>query len=161
MLANLSGVCTCAILAGGLLTSCETFTELTSPNQGITKTIDISSEKDIPNVLFRTRLLAEEGVYGAGGVVSIPGANYSIPVVLVRISEDEIFCFSSLCTHDNCYGNNMNPPDFDVTYIRCGCHNSKFDPNQNGKVIQGPAEKPLKQFKTEFDKTTNIVTIYF
>jgi Rieske Fe-S protein len=159
-LANLTkslGACACAVAVGNILTSCESYTALESPSQGITKVMDITSSENITKPIFRTWL---QSVGGAGRAV-FDDANYSIPIILVRISETEIACFSTLCTHDNCYGDEVAIPSSANPYIKCGCHNSMFDPYKNGKVIQGPAEKPLKQFKSSFNKDTNILTIDF
>ncbi len=152
------GVCSCAAIAGSILSSCENFTELTASSQGITKVIDITSPTDIPKELHRNLLQS----IGGGGKAVFDDANYSIPVILVRVSETEIACFSSLCTHDNCYGDDLSVPiSMDRPLISCGCHGSTFDPHENGKAVVGPAEKPLKQFKTSFVKETNILTIEF
>ncbi len=80
-----------------------------------------------------------------------------------------ISCFSTLCTHDNCFGDDVLIPTGYVfmdgkkynPVIQCGCHGSQFDVFQNGKAVVGPAEKSLKRFPTEFNPETNILTIKF
>jgi len=144
------GVCVCSSSLISALQSCESFTEFSAPGQGITKELNIASEIDFPNEMDRKLLK----MIGYGVKVKFDDANFSIPVIILRLSEDEMACFSSLCTHDNCFGDDITPslgyfetPEQfkEYRYIICGCHGSRFDPFQNGKAVTGPAEKPLKR----------------
>lgn len=103
---------------------------------------------------------------GWGVLKYFEGINYGIPVIIVRISNTEFACFSAMCTHDHCLITKRitelpagNYPGY--KFIRCSCHGSQFDPYENGKVVQGPAEKPLKKFRTEYDSENNLLKIYF
>lgn len=136
-----------------ILTKCENFIEKTGSYSGITIELDVN--KDEYKILKRI---------GFGLMVTFPKVNYEIPVIIVKISDDKYACFSSMCTHAHCYGKDVRPslgtsPGFKD--IVCSCHGSRFDPFDNGKVIEGPAEKPLKQFPTSFNPTTNILEITF
>jgi Rieske Fe-S protein len=90
--------------------------------------------------------------------------NYGIPVIIVRINDNEFVSFSAMCTHAHCI---MHTPLTELPagvqegyrLIKCSCHGSKFDPYNNGAVVKGPAEQPLKQFTTEFDPDNRIITI--
>lgn len=149
--ARLLGASACTIAALSA-SGCENFVEKSGPSEGIVVKFDISDEENL-----RDRI-------GWGVLKSFPGVNYGIEVILVRLSEEEFVCFSSMCTHAHCSGEKMSMPmgNYDgFRVISCECHGSQFDPFQNGKPIDGPAEKPLKQFDTEFDKETNILSIYF
>lgn len=160
------GFCFCAGGISSLLNSCEFYSEIQASSQGVTKVINIDTDIDYQaNDMERDYF----DFKGYGAKIRIPDVNYGVPLILVRKDPDTILCFSSLCTHDNCFGDEITAPSgyFDnpelagYRLITCNCHGSHFDPWQDGKAIEGPAEKPLKQFKTEFDKNTNLLTIYF
>jgi Rieske Fe-S protein len=83
-----------------------------------------------------------------GGAVKIPNPHDAHkPIIVTRTSETEVAAFSSKCTHFGC---EVPLPDNDV--ITCQCHGSKFD--VGGKVIHGPANKPLKAFAATLSGTT-------
>ena len=163
-------VCACVSSVTALLNSCEYYSALEPASQGVDKKVSISPDnKDLKypaGVTFKT--FQQKKGYGAK--IRFPDVNYGIPLILVRMTPyEDIACFSSLCTHDNCFGNDVSCPSGyyetpglkDARLIQCGCHGSKYDPFQNGKAVVGPAEKPLKQFPTEFNKETGILTIKF
>ncbi len=161
------GVCACAGGLATMLNSCEFYKELQPSWLGITKEINI--DKDIDFAASGIKKDYFDKYIGYGVKIRIPDVNYGIPLVLVRKSKDEIMCFSTLCTHDNCFGDDISVPRgyFDrpgmegYRLIQCNCHGSHFDPWQNGKAVEGPAEKPLKQFRTEYDNSTRILKIFF
>lgn len=83
-----------------------------------------------------------------GGAMKIPAPqNAEKPIIVSRISETEVAAFSSKCTHFGC---EVPIPENNV--ITCQCHGSKFD--AGGKVIHGPASKPLKPFAATLSGTT-------
>lgn len=136
-----------------LLTKCENFIEKAGSYSGIT--IELDTNQDEYKILKRI---------GFGLMTTFSKVNYGIPVIIVKISNDKYACFSSMCTHAHCYGKDVRPslgtsPGFKD--IVCSCHGSRFDPFDNGKVLEGPAERPLKQYPTSFDSTTNILKITF
>ena len=158
--------CTCASALGSTLTSCESYTALETPSQGIDKKVNIDTDLTFPFPLTKETFKKK----GFGAKITFPDVNYGIPLILVRIDENTIDCYSTLCPHDNCFGNDVaapkgyyeTPPSYkDFRLITCACHGSRFDPFQEGKAVTGPAEKPLKKFPTSFDKETNILTIKF
>jgi Rieske Fe-S protein len=150
--AGIIGVCACASAGIGLIQSCENFVQKESPSSGITIEIDVSEYDYLYNKInYGVRLTFEK-------------VNYGIPVIITRLSETEFACFSTLCTHAHCSGEDMRPPlgNFDIfAYMQCNCHGSQFDPYNDGKPVKGPAERPLKQFPTQFDPETNILSIEF
>jgi ubiquinol-cytochrome c reductase iron-sulfur subunit len=70
------------------------------------------------------------------------------PVVVVRIKSG-VVAYSKICTHAGCAIALYRKPTFaDVQpgpALVCPCHYSTFDPADNGKVLFGPAGRPLPQ----------------
>jgi len=58
------------------------------------------------------------------------------PVIVARPTSDTAACFSAICTHMGC---TVAPAG---TQLHCPCHGSIYNAT-TGKVIQGPAPKPL------------------
>ena len=59
--------------------------------------------------------------------------------VLVARANGRFYALGNRCTHEGCRLSNGRLRD---GKIRCPCHGSVFDP-LTGKVLQGPAEKPV------------------
>jgi len=81
------------------------------------------------------------------------------PVVVVRIDEG-IVAYSKICTHAGCAIALYRKPTFADTEPRpalvCPCHYSTFDPAQDGKVLFGPAGRPLPQLPLLVDGDGNL-----
>lgn len=78
--------------------------------------------------------------------------NYQSGSILVDHPSGNTFnALSSICTHQSC---TIDSFDSGKNQFVCPCHGSRFD--ENGKVVQGPAGSPLKQYTTQFsgDKLT-------
>ena len=88
------------------------------------------------------------------------------PLVVVRVPAAELKSradwapggssrFSKICTHAGCAVSLYRKPTFAPTEPRpalvCPCHYSTFDPADGGKVIFGPAGRPLPQLPLEID----------
>jgi ubiquinol-cytochrome c reductase iron-sulfur subunit len=91
------------------------------------------------------------------------------PVVLVRLDPAElqlpperqdwapggILAYSRICTHAGCAINLYRKPTYAPTEpgpaLVCPCHYSTFDPAQAGKVLFGPAGRPLPQLPLTID----------
>ncbi len=68
-----------------------------------------------------------------------------------RRAVDGIAAYSAVCTHQGC---DVGAWDAETKTLWCPCHDSKFDPRENGRVVSGPALKrlaalPLKQVDGE------------
>ena len=69
-----------------------------------------------------------------------PGGN---PAVLVRLRSGTFVAYSAVCTHEGCtvaYRNRQ---------LACPCHGSVFDPANNARVVNGPAQRPLPKIPVE------------
>jgi Rieske Fe-S protein len=133
------------------LTSCEKDKEIIIPPQGIRVSLDLdlSENQDIAKLKN-----------GWGLVRRFPGINNGVHVVITKIDAENYTCFSSLCTHDSCFGDKLFVQPRRAI-IACSCHGSEFDAANNGEVLKGPAERPLREFPASFDKEANILHIDF
>ena len=67
----------------------------------------------------------------------------SVPVILVRVSEDDYRAFEGTCSHLDCI----------VEYqaaerrIWCNCHNGEY--SLRGEVVAGPPPRPLEVFDVD------------
>ena len=60
--------------------------------------------------------------------------------VAVANVEGDLHAFDDVCTHQQC---SLAEGELDGTTIECPCHGSQFNPNEAGKVMQGPASRAL------------------
>jgi len=115
--------------------------------------------------LIRTGVLTLSGLLGLGGLIRFLGyqsqqpaptefnlglaSDYApgsqtllaqVPALLIR-SDTGFTAISLVCTHLGCTVE-QNPDGF-----TCPCHGSRYD--QQGKVIRGPASKPLTAQRVE------------
>jgi Rieske Fe-S protein len=85
-----------------------------------------------------------------GNGIQLDDENSNEEILLLRKSENEFIALSPVCTHLGCSVRREN------SFFRCPCHGSTY--SLDGKVIRGPAEKPLTIFHTEFSNGN--ITIY-
>lgn len=72
-------------------------------------------------------------------------------VIVFRTGGSSFRALNTTCTHKKC------ATAFNGTEFQCECHGSRFD--KTGKVLEGPATKNLKSYKTTFDSAANTLTI--
>ncbi len=87
----------------------------------------------VPNVLYepsRRFPIGGASEFPPGSVTFLPERR-----VYVFNSADGFFCISSVCTHLGCNVRHVS------TGFLCPCHGSRYD--ENGRVVTGPAPKPL------------------
>ena len=51
-----------------------------------------------------------------------------------------VTAYSAICTHQGC---EIGAWDSESKFLWCPCHDSKYDPRENGRVVGGPAPKRL------------------
>jgi menaquinol-cytochrome c reductase iron-sulfur subunit len=66
-------------------------------------------------------------------------------VWIIRRSPEEVIAFSAICTHLGCYFD-WNPL---ISHFECPCHASVF--SINGRVLAGPAPRPLDSLPLKID----------
>lgn len=76
-----------------------------------------------------------------GGAMKVVPEGSFQPVIVVRLSRDELIAFSSACPHWGC---EVSLPD-ERGLISCSCHESYFD--RQGRYLEGPAEADLPRVK--------------
>ncbi len=141
-------------ILGQGLSSCEEYWEKSQPLFGISESIKVNdypvfSKK--PNALIKT--------FG--------NLNNGVPVIIIKLDENQFVCYSSLCTHASCYADEENGsnnpesvyPSF-AGYINCACHGSRFS-FETGAVLKGPAQRPLKRYRTDYNPESDMLTIFF
>jgi cytochrome b6-f complex iron-sulfur subunit len=84
-------------------------------------------------------------VGGAAMVRSSGGA-----FLVARTGQESFSALTTICTHQTC-----TITGFDSTNYVCPCHGSRF--STTGRVINGPANAPLRSFTTSF--SNNVLTI--
>ena len=72
-------------------------------------------------------------------------------VYIVRAPEGYFYAVSAVCTHLGCITNWKSEEGI----IACPCHGSKFD--KEGRVIGGPAPRPLPRFSVSLDTQGQLV----
>lgn len=103
-----------------------------------------------PNVLLEPSLR-----FKAGLVEIYPPDSITLDkeqkVFIVRAKEGYFYAFSAVCTHLGCIANWKSEDDI----IACPCHGSKFD--KEGRVIDGPAPRPLTRFAIMVDEQGQLI----
>jgi ubiquinol-cytochrome c reductase iron-sulfur subunit len=91
-------------------------------------------------------------------------------VIVVRMQPDDIhpypsradwgvqgiLCYSKICTHVGCP---ISLWEQQTHHLLCPCHQSTFDLANNGKVIFGPAARPLPQLHLGVDKQGYLIAM--
>ena len=71
------------------------------------------------------------------------------PVYVRRLESGEISAVLASCTHQGCQ------PEPVADRLACPCHGSEFA--FDGRVLQGPAERPLTRYETSVEETDLVV----
>jgi ubiquinol-cytochrome c reductase iron-sulfur subunit len=115
-----------------------------------------------------------ERTFYTGFAEGAPKEDIASPIVIVRVNPtklhlppgrgdwapDGILAFSKICTHAGCAIALYRKPTFTPVEpndaLVCPCHYSTFDPYTGGKVIYGPAGRPLPQLPLQIDSDGNL-----
>ena len=90
----------------------------------------------------------EQGLANTG-VFTVRAAGLPIAIVVRRLENGRMVALSTICTHAGCEVRVL-PKQF-----TCPCHGSEFD--EQGEVLEGPAEDPLQSFEvTEKENSIEI-----
>lgn len=90
-----------------------------------------------------------------------------IPGFIMRTAKNEIVAFSRICTycrHSQCVNFVDDTSELDylpqskTPVLVCPCDFSTYDPSDNGRVLCGPAYRPLRRMTVRFDGECYTVT---
>jgi cytochrome b6-f complex iron-sulfur subunit len=76
-----------------------------------------------------------------------------ISVVLDPKDKTKVLAVSTVCTHNQCIGKWKS----DEKKYDCHCHDAEFAPD--GKVLQGPAKKPLPTYAAKIENGKVLVSM--
>ena len=106
------------------------------------------------------RLLARKYAIGLDKVKKLKETGGSVvlkikeqEILFIRVNESTIRAYDPTCTHEECT----------VAYnqkekkILCQCHGSKYD--MDGQVLNGPAEKPLREIESTLNGNRIIISL--
>ncbi len=115
---------------------------------------DVLAEGSPINLIFKwlISLSETEALNNVGGFVKITEVNN--PFIVRKTGADSFIALSLVCTHQGCVIGVEDNGSF-----RCPCHGSTF--TDAGAVTQGPAERPLDNFRIEQPDADNLVIYYF
>ena len=85
------------------------------------------------------RLLAPLAALDQAGEVFLQASGMQRPVYVRRLASGEITAVLASCTHQGCQ------PEPVADRLACPCHGSEFA--FDGRVLQGPAERPLTRYE--------------
>jgi cytochrome b6-f complex iron-sulfur subunit len=103
-----------------------------------------------PNVLREPALR-----FKAGTIENFPPDSITLDkeqkVFIIRAKEGYFYAMSAVCTHLGCIANWKSEDGI----VACPCHGSKF--NKEGRVIDGPAPRPLPRFAVSLDEQGQLI----
>ena len=119
-----------------------------------------------PAILFETDEEGEKVLHGHEAMA----AKAKAAVIVVRMRPQDItppkgrenwgiggiLCFSKICTHVGCP---ISLWEQQTHHLLCPCHQSTFDLADGGKVIFGPAHRPLPQLPLAIDAEGYLVAV--
>ena len=73
-----------------------------------------------------------------GGYLKIQPEGAATPIYVLALQDGRYAALSPICTHLGCTVN------IEGAHLVCPCHGSTYD--RAGRVLRGPAERPLKQY---------------
>ena len=85
---------------------------------------------------------------GGAAMVRSSGGSFLVS----RTAQETFAALTSTCTHETC-----TITGFDTTNYVCPCHGSKF--TTAGRVVNGPANAPLRAFATQFSNNVLAISI--
>jgi ubiquinol-cytochrome c reductase iron-sulfur subunit len=94
-------------------------------------------------------------------LVRLDPARLRLPPERENWAPEGIVAYSKICTHAGCaialYRNPLFEPSEPNRALVCPCHYSTFDPAQGGKVLFGPAGRPLPQLPLQIGADRRLV----
>ena len=104
------------------------------------------SYEEIPEEDAAERLTTR--AYSSVLVIRLEPGEFEVPPGREGWDVDGILCYSKICTHVGCP---ISLYEQQTHNMLCPCHQSTFALSQAGKVVFGPAKRPLPQLPLEVD----------
>ena len=106
----------------------------------------------VPVAAGRVRLTLAEypRLAGAAGAIKIQPDTIADPVYVLT-SGDSFGALSPICSHRGCTVDVRGPR------LVCPCHGSTYD--RDGRVLRGPAERPLTRYPVERDGDAIVISV--
>lgn len=95
------------------------------------------------------RLVVPVAELDRGGEAFLQAPGMQRPVYVRRLESGEITAVLASCTHQGCQ------PEPVADRLACPCHGSEF--SFDGRVLQGPAERPLTRYETNVEGADLVV----
>ena len=117
---------------------------------------DSASVIELPAVANNAIVLARDEfpeLAAIGSSIVGKASGYAGPIVIAHVADGRFAVLDATCTHMQCT----------VTYnalnetLDCPCHDSTYE--LDGRVIGGPAVRPLRTFTTSFDGASLTITL--
>jgi menaquinol-cytochrome c reductase iron-sulfur subunit len=77
--------------------------------------------------------------------IQLEVADLFYPILLIKLEADRFVALSTECMHLGCRVKKL------PAVIRCPCHGSVYD--LEGNVLNGPTERPLRQYRVHLSRT--------
>ncbi len=113
-------------------------------NLDIKRLLAGTDENSIPAVARVINLSDYPDLANVGGSATIG------KVMVIRVGQSKFIAINMVCTHKKC------DVDYTGSGFECPCHGSAFD--KYGKVLNGPATKNLRSYKTTYNAEENTLT---
>jgi cytochrome b6-f complex iron-sulfur subunit len=97
------------------------------------------------------RLLLPLTVLDQGGQAFLQAPGMPRPIYVRRLDSGEISAVLASCTHQGCQ------PEPVADRLACPCHGSEF--GFDGRVLQGPAERPLTRYEVAVEGPDLVVFV--
>ena len=88
-----------------------------------------------------------------GGSIVGKASGYANPIVIARVDAGTFAALDAQCTHMQC---TVTYNALNITFD-CPCHHSSYE--MDGRVISGPAVRPLPTFTASSDSTSLTITL--
>ena len=88
----------------------------------------------------------------AGGFLKVRPAGSNDTLYILALGGDRYSAVSPICTHLQCTVN------IDGATLVCPCHGSTYD--REGRVLRGPAERPLTRYRASLEPGGELVIRY-
>ncbi|HUH14114.1 MAG TPA: ubiquinol-cytochrome c reductase iron-sulfur subunit [Longimicrobiales bacterium] len=101
--------------------------------------------------VLRLRLAEHPGLAGPGGRLQVAPGPGSEPIYVLAGPDGEYLALSPRCTHQGC------TVGIEGQVLVCPCHGSTYD--RAGRVLRGPAERPLRRYTTRLEGGTLLISL--